>query len=419
MDHKLDVWLFADRVGTLLFSKGRLQFAYLPDWLSAAGAVPLSNSLPLQSSPFDDVVARPFFAGLLPEGQIRQLLSKQFHISSHNDFALLDEIGGECAGAVTFVDHNTLPPPGSVVDSETQWLSSDELLQVLYELPRKPMLAGDKEFRLSLAGAQHKLPVVFDGKQVGLPRNGSPSTHILKPAIADAPDSVINESFCLRLAQQMKLDAANTTVYHVGNQQVLLVERYDRFQSGNSGLQRIHQEDFCQALAVLPEMKYQNEGGPDLPRCFDLVRAVTRPSAPQILKLLDAAIFNALVGNNDAHAKNFSFLYRRKVPVLAPLYDILCTHVYPEFTPKMAMKVGSKYRFDDVLPRHWQQLAAASGLGEAQTLKRLRQIATSLATTAVKLRTDTGGQFLGSDVVDQIIHLITARCELSLKRLDY
>ena len=418
MEHKLDVWLFTDKVGTLSFAKGRLQFSYQADWLSAAYAVPLSCSLPLQAGAFSDEVARPFFAGLLPEGQIRQLLSKQFHISSHNDFALLDEIGGECAGAVTFVDHNELPLQGSADEPEVQWLADEELLEVLHELPRRPMLAGSKDIRLSLAGAQHKLPVVFNGKKIGLPRNGSPSTHILKPAINDAPGSVVNESFCLQLASKLNLDAAHTTVYRVGDVDVLLVARYDRIENTQSVLQRIHQEDFCQALAVVPEMKYQNEGGPDLKQCFDLIRAVTRPSAPQILKLLDAVFFNALVGNNDAHAKNFSILYKSAYPVLAPLYDILCTHVYPDFTPKMAMKIGGKYRFDQVLPRHWQQFAAAAGLGEAQTLKRLRQLSVKVPKAAQELQANGSFPYAGAAIVEQIVALIESRCELTLGRLD-
>ena len=149
------------------------------------------------------------------------------------------------------------------------------------------MLAGREGIRLSLAGAQDKLPVVFDGD------------------------------------------------FQVQDRQVLLVTRYDR-RAGDDGLPvRIHQEDFCQALGVVPEMKYQNEGGPDLQACFELLRRATRPSAPQVLRLLDAVVFNALVGNHDAHAKNFSLLYEAgTAPRLAPLYDMLSTAVYDALPPR-------------------------------------------------------------------------------------
>lgn len=129
----------------------------------------------------------------------------------------------------------------------------------------------------------------------------------------------------------------------------------------NKDLLRVHQEDFCQALGIVPELKYQNEGGPNLTQCFELVRRATRPNAPQILRLFDYVIFNALIGNHDAHAKNFSLLYSGKTPVLAPLYDALSTAVYPTLTPKMAMKIGSKYKFSEVQARHWEQLAESVG----------------------------------------------------------
>ncbi len=133
----------------------------------------------------------------------------------------------------------------------------------------------------------------------------------------------------------------------------LLVERYDRAVDAQGQRQRLHQEDFCQALGVVPEMKYQNEGGPDLAQRFDLVRRVTRPSAPQVLRLLDFVIFNALIGNHDAHAKNFSPSYAAQSAVLAPLYDALSTAVYPTLTSRMAMKIGSKYKFSEVQAQHW------------------------------------------------------------------
>ena len=165
-------------------------------------------------------------------------------------------------------------------------------------------------------------------------------------------------------------------------------------------------------------MKYQNEGGPDLAQCFDLVRRVTRPSAPQVLRLYDYVIFNALIGNHDAHAKNFSLLYVGETPVLAPLYDTLSTAVYPTLTPKMAMKIGSKYKFSEVQTRHWDQLAEGVGLAKAQAKKRILALATSLPQAARKLQSDTKYGFSGNPVVEQIIALIELRCALTVRRLD-
>jgi serine/threonine-protein kinase HipA len=414
--HELEVWLFADHVGTLALVDGRLNFCYAPGWLSQQDAVAVSASLPLQAEPFDDRKARPFFAGLLPEGHMRRMIAQQFQVSGQNDFALLDHIGGECAGAVTFLEPGqALPVPTR--NDDVQWLSDEDVVAMLDELPRRPMLAGKDGLRLSLAGAQDKLPVVFDGARIGLPLNGTPSSHILKPAIHGVEDSVINEGFCMALADAMQLKPARSRVNLVLDRPFLLVERYDRLIDAQGHRQRLHQEDFCQALGVVPEMKYQNEGGPDLAQCFGLVRRATRPSAPQVLRLLDYVIFNALIGNHDAHAKNFSLLYSGKPPVLAPFYDTLSTAVYSTLTPKMAMKIGSKYKFSDVQARHWEQFAEGAGLTKAQAKRRILELAKMLPATARKLQSDLGQGFAGNAVVEQINALIEQRCALTIRRL--
>ena len=416
MAHELDVWLFADRVGALALVDGRLNFCYAPGWLSHKDAVALSASLPLQAEPFDDRKTRPFFAGLLPEGQMRRLIAQQFQVSGQNDFALLDHIGGECAGAVTFLKPGQALPVPSRKD-DVQWLSNEEVVAILDELPRRPMLAGQDGLRLSLAGAQDKLPVVFDGGRIGLPLRGTPSSHILKPAIHAVEDSVINEGFCMALAEAMQLKPAKSKVHWVLDRSFLLVERYDRLIDVQGQRQRLHQEDFCQALGVVPEMKYQSEGGPDLAQCFDLVRSATRPSAPQVLRLLDYVLFNALIGNHDAHAKNVSLLYSGKTPVLAPFYDTLSTAVYPTLTQKMAMKIGSKYKFSEVQARHWEQFAKDTGFTKAQAKRRILELASLLPATARKLQSDPVHRFAGNAVVERINALIEQRCALTIRTL--
>ncbi|MCX8520376.1 MAG: type II toxin-antitoxin system HipA family toxin, partial [Rhodoferax sp.] len=396
---------------------GRLSFCYAPTWLAQTDAVALSASLPLQAEPFGDRQSRPFVAGLLPEGQMRRLLARQLQVSGQNDFALLDHIGGECAGAVSFLrPGQTLPLPGRSED--VQWLDGAEVLALLEELPRRPMLAGQDGLRLSLAGAQDKLPVVFDGTRIGLPRNGTPSSHILKPVIHTVEDSVSNEAFCMALAEAMQLKPAKTSVHSVMNHRFLLVERYDRWVDAQGQRQRLHQEDFCQALGVVPEMKYQNEGGPDLARCFDLLRHATRPSAPHVLRLFDGVVFNALIGNHDAHAKNFSLLYEGKSPVLAPFYDLLSTAVYPALTEKMAMKIGSKYTFGEVQARHWEQLAEAVGLAKAAARRRILALAKSLPATAHRLQSEPASGFAGNAMVERITALLEHRCALTLRRFS-
>lgn len=416
MTPELAVWLFANNVGTLALVEGRLSFCYAAGWLSQPNAVALSASLPLQREPFDDRRTRPFFAGLLPEGHMRRLIAQQFQVSNQNDFALLDRIGGECAGAVTLLQPGQALPAPTHGDA-VQWLDDEEVVALLDELPRRPMLAGNDGLRLSLAGAQDKLPVVFDGARIGLPRNGTPSSHILKPAIHAVEDSVVNEGFCLALANALQLKPAKSKMDSIGDRPFLLVERYDRFADARGNRLRIHQEDFCQALGVAPELKYQNEGGPDLAQCFDLVRRVTRPSAPHVLRLLDYVIFNAMIGNHDAHAKNFSLLYSGETPILAPCYDTLSTAVYATLTPRMAMKIGSKYKFSEVEARHWDQFAEDAGLAKAPARRRILELAKSLPPVARKLQSDPEHGFAGNALVERIIAVIDQRCDLTIRRL--
>ena len=405
----LEVWLLNQRAGTLWLKDGELQFQYSALWLEQPQAIALSQSLPLQAEPFGDRACRPFFAGLLPEGQLRQRIAQQCQISRSNDFGLLVVIGGDCAGAVSLVVGDQVAAPDAV-----EWLEQDQLIALLDDLPQRPMLAQRDGLRLSLAGAQDKLPVVFDGARIGLPLGSTASTHILKPAIAAVEGSVINEAFCMALGQAMGLQVADTEILAAGDRQVLLVGRYDRRRGEGERWLRLHQEDFCQALGIQPELKYQNEGGPDLNACFGLLRRATRPSAPQVIRLLDAVAFNALIGNHDAHAKNFSLLYTEGTPTLAPLYDLLCTAVYPTLTAKMAMKLGSKYRFSEVQSRHWEKFAEAAGLSWAQTRKRVTRMAAQLPSMARHLQAEAA--YRDAALIGDIANLIEQRCDLTLRR---
>ncbi|MEY2953562.1 MAG: hypothetical protein RLZZ401_1649, partial [Pseudomonadota bacterium] len=248
MARQLEVWLSGTQVGTLSQIDGRLRFAY------ASGATtPLSQSLPVRAEPFDDRATRPFFAGLLPEGGKRKQIARTLQVSTQNDYALLDSLGGECAGAVTLLNPGQTPQVPDALRDDVRWLDDAQLLQMLIEMPLRPMRAGDEGLRLSLAGAQDKLPVVqhADGFRVGLPLHGSPSTHILKPPIAGVDGSVFNEAFCMTLARALKLDVARADIHRVDGQHYLLVARYDRTAGG----QRLHQEDFCQALGIVSEHK--------------------------------------------------------------------------------------------------------------------------------------------------------------------
>jgi serine/threonine-protein kinase HipA len=428
MVRELNVWFWGQCVGVLAQDKGYLSFRYLPEWLASKSAKPLSQSLPLQVEPFDDRQAKPFFAGLLPEGNKRNAVADILKVSSKNDFALLDGLGGECAGALILLEPGQTPSVGVDISESIDWLGEDQLLTVLEKLPKRPLLAGEVGLRLSLAGAQEKLPVVLrglsnkEGKdtliQIGLPKNNIPSSYILKPEISGVEGSVYNEAFCLGLAKELGFEAAATQIGHTKKKTYLLVERYDRVLDSNGQLSRLHQEDFCQALGFPPELKYQNEGGPTITDGFNLIRKVTSPSAPNILRLLDYIIFNCLVGNNDAHAKNFSLLYGSKGTQLAPLYDVLSTAVYPDLSDSMAMKIGSKYHFEELHARHWMQMAELAQLGVPQVRRRVLEISNQLPRLAKSLQAKFEAKGWGNPIISKITTLIEGRCTTTINRFS-
>lgn len=185
----------------------------------------------------------------------------------------------------------------------------------------------------------------------------------------------------MKLATAIGLSAAGVATGNTDGIDYLLVERYDRKITGDT-VKRLHQEDFCQALAIPSEIKYQSEGGPSLKDCFALVRQVSSAPVLDLQRLLDAVIFNYLVGNNDAHGKNFSFIYdhEAKTARLAPLYDIVCTAWYPELSKKMAMKIGGEYNCNMVLPRHFEKLAAEAGLAKPLVRRRVPELAEAVMT---------------------------------------
>jgi serine/threonine-protein kinase HipA len=375
MARMLDVYLLGNFVGQLSQNdSGEMGFSYAPEWLENPQAVPLSQSLPLQGKPFLNSDCHGFFGGILPEEAKRERIAKNLGISKKNDFAMLAEIGGECAGAVTFMSAGQ-----SLEAPSYEALSEQKLAEILRDLPKRPLLAGEEGIRLSLAGAQDKITVHRSKDGFAIPMNGAPSTHILKPAIERYEDTVLNEAVCMRLAKAIGLPVADVEILEIEGMQVLSVERYDRLLHEDGTVKRLHQEDFCQALGIVSEMKYQSEGGVSLKQTFDLLRSVSAVPVIDLQHLLNAVIFNYLIGNNDAHGKNFSLLYSDGQIRLAPFYDLLCTVFYPELATKMAMKIGGKYKPDDVYARHFEKLADEAGLSKPMALKQVAAIADKIS----------------------------------------
>ena len=384
MAHRiLNVFLGVEMVGTLeQDASGTTRFQYAQAWLDLPDAMPLSASLPLRPVPFSRNETRPFFAGVLPEEQSHRLIAKAFGISDKNDFALLARIGAECAGAVSLLTPGELPV---AAQPHYQEISEEELAERLGLLPRRPLLAGEKGIRLSLAGAQGKLAVKITDDHYFLPLDGSPSSHILKPENPHFAELVENEYFCMMLAAEAGFEVAGAKIGEAKGIRFLEVERYDRRQLPDGRLERIHQEDFCQALGVPPELKYQQEGGPNLKKCFELIRSVSTIPGPDLLRLFDAVVFNILIGNNDAHGKNFSLLREKGAIRLAPLYDLVSTQAYPDLASDMAMKLGGERNPRRLAAKNWGFFFDHAGISHAIAQRRLSTTAERILAAAEKL----------------------------------
>lgn len=403
MARALNVYYDQELVGQLIQDDdGQMIFQYDGAWLGRPQRTALSRSLPLREEPFTQKECRGFFGGLLPEEGNRKVIARILGISDRNDFAMLEQIGGECAGAITFVPEDEKGPAD---DQRYRELTDKELAEVLRELSRRPLMAGEDGIRLSLAGSQDKIAVRLDDGKISIPRGSAPSTHVLKPAIDAYEGVVFNEAFCMALAGAAGLDAAAIEIGQVENIDYLLAERYDRVRDEEGNILRLHQEDFCQALGIPSEIKYQSEGGPSLADCFGLIREASSAPARDVIALLDAVIFNLLIGNHDAHAKNFSILYMPdRSTRLAPLYDLVCAVYYKELTDTMAMKIGGEGKSALVYPKHIDRFAAAAGLGAAQTRVRIRAL-------AERLLDAIPGVDKPDPVSKDVAELITERCK--------
>lgn len=402
----LNVYLLGQHVGTLSVEQGKLAFRYLPEYLQEKDAVAISYSLPLQPEPFSHQVSSVFFDNLLPPETVRKRLGKNLHLSRHNVFGFLKAIGGDCAGAIT------LYPPNETEDFATPVcleLSEEEAAQILNELPMRPLNLGrEKGFRISGTGAQDKLIACLKDGKIFLPLFGMPSTHIIKPPVTVYPDSVFNEFFCMRLAKAMRIPAPACEILTLKGISYYCVTRFDR-QVIDGKINRLHQEDFCQLFSVDPEKKYENEGGPNISNCFNLIKKLRLGAAGQV-DFLRRIIFNVLIGNGDAHAKNFSVLYHGKNIQLAPVYDLLCTEIYDELAHETAMTIGGATAFPEITRESFKQMAQNCEIHSELVLNLLDELLAELPRISRSLAEELNLQY-SSQIYEKICRIIERQAE--------
>jgi serine/threonine-protein kinase HipA len=383
---RVDVRLFGRHAGVLsiedaLRSPESWRFAYASEYLASAVPVALSVSLPLRADAFEGAVVRNWFSNLLPEGGVRDAIERRLRLPARDDFALLTAIGGECAGAVAI---------GADPESATARASDDPDLETL--LAAQGGDAGEGAFaalgtphRLSLAGAQDKIAVVreADGR-LRLPAGDEPSTHIVKPDSLRLRGLRDFEALGLSIARAIGLHVVEAEPIEIAGRKALLVARYDRIARAD-GVARLHQEDFCQALGYPPELKYEAQGGPGLAACATLIRSMLRLGPDALRGFLDWVVYNGLIANADAHAKNLALLCgedgRRR---LAPFYDLVPTAVIAEslIDREPALRIGGAARVDRITLADWRDFAEAAGYAPRFVLRRVADLAQAVRTHA-------------------------------------
>jgi len=386
---RLSVFFGTDKIGSLdmALNEPFYGFTYDSRYLASPQAIPISLSLPLTEARFSGAQTQPYFEGLLPEGEARDAIARRLKISRNSSVKLLRALGRDCAGDISIIEERAgaeqkyIPAPENDMH---RYIPLEGGLFRIAENPYEEIVRIQEETRLSLAGGQEKIALyhkqgapVEEGWYIPMP--GLPSTHIIKPGLLEAhyPNLTLNEFLCLRAAAACGIEAVDADILFPANP-ILIIQRYDRlFRSaavdGLNKVSRIHQEDCCQACGIKSDMKYEHDGGPGFMSIRNLLVKHSRLPIEDIAMLVRLGIFNYLIGNCDAHAKNFSLLHSADGTVsLAPFYDLISTTVYDghfgsKLSRNMGMRVGKHENIDKVKPEDFDIFAKEVRL-------RLRQV---------------------------------------------
>jgi len=388
---QLSVVLNGRLVGTLeRATNGAISFVYAREWLDdEKRAMPVSLSLPLRESRYTGAEVSSYFDNLLPDNdQIRRKVAERVGAAGTDAFNLLSGIGRDCVGALQFLPkEDEIMAPGPPQYMSLNHAEVAEIVRSLAMVPLGVQPDGERELRISIAGAQEKTALLWNGGWC-LPKGATPTTHIFKPQLGMLPNgldmcrSVENEHFCLTLCRELGLDTAKSEILDFEDVRVITIERFDRVKTQDGRLLRLPQEDFCQALSVPSTQKYNRDGGPGIGECLSLLNGSDYAEEDR-LAFLKAQIIFWLIAASDGHAKNFSiFLTPGGRFRLTPIYDVMSAQSnYTEGNlrrkqVKLAMAVGANrhYIVNEILPRHFLQSAKDAGVPAIQVKSLLQNI---------------------------------------------
>jgi serine/threonine-protein kinase HipA len=369
---RLRVWASLRPMGWFGHAQGDYFFEYDTQWLQQSGAYMLAPQFALQPKRFIGPLVRSFFENLLPEGIALEDVLNALTLRNPNTLELLGQLGQDLPGVLSLLPDDVQPE----LMQQYRPLAFDTLSQRLRS--QQPLLTSNDQTTMSLAGAQEKMGLRFDTKttqlyeSVGL----SPTTHILKPDTRQVryQPSAINEYACMKLARALKLPVPDVWLLRVP-EAAYVVQRYDRINvAGN--IVGLHQFDGCQLLGNGSGWKYQRQGGlASIPKLVEALRRLPVRGA-DLLQMQRWVMFNYLIGNADAHAKNMSVLVDDKGFRLAPFYDLLCVKAYGD--ESLALYIGDEDKFDAVGEHSWEVLCKDCGFRLPETLKGFRKLAQDL-----------------------------------------
>ena len=385
---ELVVLMAGDPAGALHRRRDAITFVYDSDYLDDFEATPLSTAMPIDQRIHSGEHVAAWIDGLLPDNErVRFLWGREFGVDEHSPFDLLGtKVGHDCAGAIQFCrveELDDLMARGGSRYPVTEGDIADHLRELAEDSARwhrHGALGG----RFSLGGAQAKFALHQDDRgQWWQPEDDTPTTHVFKPSIQGLGDQALVEHLTMETGRCLGLPVARSQIADFGGRQAIIVERCDRRRTAEA-VERIQQEDFCQALGMRPQMKYQRGGGPTPVQIADHLWEWSTDPEQDVIRFADAVFFNWLIVGPDAHAKNYSMMLSGDEVRLTPLYDVcsflpwLSDEHAVEAEP-LSMSVGDGFTVGDSDSVHvWEGAAVRMDLDPDDLINRAIEMAEDL-----------------------------------------
>ena len=328
---KNDIYLRGKLTGFLESTRNGITFRY-----SSSDVLPLSVYLPVREEPYNARSCLPFFSNLLPDEWEREKLAQNVGVRPSQTLPLVSAVARDTAGAVCVLQEGEEYRVDEIYDE----VSENVIAERIGRKDEESLMYWGQDTRSTIAGAQSKLCLFPENGKWYIPKGNSSTTVIVKPS----DDLSLNEYVVTRLASLCSIQVHDVFLHEFGAKRALVSRRYDR-----NGTRRIHQEDMCQAMGILPENKYEENGGPGIRNTSEVIRKFSSESEDDLMRFAEIIVFNYIVGNCDSHGKNYSLLHFDDGSVrLAPFYDLLSTTVYEDISRFLSMKIGQRRRIDDV-----------------------------------------------------------------------